>query len=199
NYRAHRLPPEETAAVEEHLRECAACRRELAVREQLSALLRAWPDIAPRPDFEAAVWDQIQAHRKEAPASQWRWVPVGAAALVALMVVWVGWWTVRGTIPRERGAGQNFAPVLAEVVPVSSVSAAEAPEPDAYTFTYAAEVKLDPTTGAVTAKEQRVVRRGPTVIWAQTRVVTQSDAGVGTEEWYWPLSSWAKEENDEAS
>lgn len=85
SYQVGLLAPAECARVDAHLRECAACRRELAALDHAVGLLgRAKPVDAP-----AATWGQVQARltprrRTRSPLRQWS--PIFAAALVLLMI-----------------------------------------------------------------------------------------------------------------
>lgn len=91
-YALDAVPDDERELVEQHLRECARCRQELAEHREAAALLALG---APAPE---GLWDQIsgsiagQPPRKELPVlrprrSRARWGTAVAAAAVAVAVV----------------------------------------------------------------------------------------------------------------
>ena len=91
------LPVEEGRRVENHVRDCPACRETLDDFRRTGALLRQWTDVAPSPDFESRVLNRIHAQK---PRGAWfwnlwnfgaplRWAPAAAAViLVAGAAYW---------------------------------------------------------------------------------------------------------------
>ena len=89
------LPPEEEARLEEHLRECAACGREMERQRRLAAALdrrclEPPPGLLPecRADLMAAIESGVGKSKwallVEGMTAAWFWRPVAATALVAL-------------------------------------------------------------------------------------------------------------------
>lgn len=81
------------AALRRHLRECAACRGQLARLREVETALRAYPTVAAPPELAATTMARIEA-LNAAPHEEWRWLPwnlwlpalvlICAAAIVAL-------------------------------------------------------------------------------------------------------------------
>lgn len=82
------LPGAEREALDAHAAGCAACARALADARGLSALLSAWPRVAPSPGFEGRALAALRARRRSAPALSPRvpaLIAVAAAAITALL------------------------------------------------------------------------------------------------------------------
>ncbi|MEN6304271.1 MAG: hypothetical protein ABFD96_16175 [Armatimonadia bacterium] len=99
DYQVGLLKAPERAALEQHLRECACCREELAALQRTAELLRPMPVAdAPR-----ETWQHVQARltpRKQhhhVPARYW--VPAAAAVLLLLVV------TMSLVVPLLNGGG----------------------------------------------------------------------------------------------
>ena len=73
----------EKSRIEKHVATCAACRRELDALASTQALLRAWPDEAPRLDLTF-----VEA---EVPRRRFRLIAGLAAAAVAAVVLFFAW------------------------------------------------------------------------------------------------------------
>ena len=83
----------ETASpqLQEHLRSCAACARELASFQQTMSVLDEWRAPEPSPYFSA----RVRARMREAPARESSWLawlrrPLVAAAAMVLVAVGAG-------------------------------------------------------------------------------------------------------------
>lgn len=122
--------PERVASIEEHARECAACRRVLEDWRRISAaapgLKKSWdsPELWPRIRQALAAKSQTSDGRTAAPGA-WSWLP--AAAIVALFAVaTAGLWVFRNTAGRDPLAShwQTKKPLLTEQA-VEEVDAAE--------------------------------------------------------------------------
>lgn len=118
---------DDPAAVEHHLADCDACRREF---EGIRAILSSVAIPAPErpPDYEARLWDRLapqlqqienrrtQPTRRLSPFQFWiaaqRWAPVGAMAALITMAFFLGrLWepAVPGSGPASSGAVQTSA------------------------------------------------------------------------------------------
>lgn len=110
------LAPAQREAVETHLRECPACRRELASTRRLWAEVEA----AGRPEAAGRVWPGVAARlaRRERPAP-WTWTQRGlaAAAVVAGLAIGLGLGGGRVTDAASRGASSASAAYLEESLP----------------------------------------------------------------------------------
>lgn len=87
SYQVGLLDPARAAAVEHHLRECPACRRELRALQRTADLLRPARQATP----PAELWPLIRAQlrpRRSAPVFP-AWRPALAAALVVMVLVGV--------------------------------------------------------------------------------------------------------------
>ena len=73
----------EKSRIEKHVATCAACRRELDALASTQALLRAWPDEAPRLGLTF-----VEA---EVPRRRFRLIAGLAAAAVAAVVLFFAW------------------------------------------------------------------------------------------------------------
>ena len=93
----HELPPEQMLAVEEHLKSCTRCQRELEAQRRISRALAHEP-----PARGASARLRRRVEEIGAPSSRFesrrRWVAVGAAAAVALGVA------AGSLLQRNRGA-----------------------------------------------------------------------------------------------
>ena len=80
-----------SAELEEHVRACGACARELETLKKTSALLEEWtvPEVSPY--FHSRLRARIREQREQA-APWWEWIrkPALAAALAVLMAVGIG-------------------------------------------------------------------------------------------------------------
>ena len=79
--------------LEEHVRACGACARELETLRKTSALLEEWtvPEVSPY--FDSRLRARIREQREQAaPVGWWEWMrkPALAAALAVLMAVGIG-------------------------------------------------------------------------------------------------------------
>ena len=84
-YALDALAPDEERAFEEHLRDCAACRDEVAqLLETAADLATAAPAAAPPPALRERVLEQVRAERGNVVPLRPRWaIPAAAAAAVA--------------------------------------------------------------------------------------------------------------------
>lgn len=84
-YALDALSPEESEAFEAHLRECEACREEVArLCETAADLAAAAPAAVPPPALRDRVLEQVRADRGNVVPLRPRWaIPVAAAAAVA--------------------------------------------------------------------------------------------------------------------
>ena len=116
------LSPAEAARTEAHLKECAACRADLATLQQVAHLLRGCKPAVPEPS--ADLWSRIQAEiQPAAPAygapRSWRragfGVSLGGLAVAALAVFLVRPWAE----PGAPTAGPGDRLVVARTAPAS--------------------------------------------------------------------------------
>jgi Putative zinc-finger len=79
------LPPDTARLVQEHLRTCARCRRELALQQELARALSWEPGGRPSDDLRRRI-EQIGQPRPLREPFRWntRWMAAAAAALVAI-------------------------------------------------------------------------------------------------------------------
>ncbi len=88
----NRLSPEQQAQLQEHLNGCSMCRQRREEWLRLREVLRSYPNIAPRADFEVQVRQTVSQARRTV-----RWNPspalrlvfsgaVGAAIALALII-----------------------------------------------------------------------------------------------------------------
>jgi len=76
------LDREHFREVEEHLRDCAVCRRELALQQDVALALKR----EPTPGASASLRRRIEwMGEPAAPAWSWRWVPAFAALVIAVV------------------------------------------------------------------------------------------------------------------
>jgi hypothetical protein len=91
-YCAHTLGPEDTAAWERHLKECAACRKMAADQTAVWTALDEWDTVEVSPDFDRRLYARIEHEvpwwakiaRPFGPALLQRALPVTAAACLAV-------------------------------------------------------------------------------------------------------------------
>jgi hypothetical protein len=127
------VEPPRLAAIVDHARECASCRRELEAWKRISSaasgLKKTWdsPELWPR--IERALAEESRRRASESaperPAGVWRWLP--AAAIVALFAVAAaGLWVFRNTAGRDplTSHWQTKKPLLTEQA-VEEVETAE--------------------------------------------------------------------------
>lgn len=77
--------------LEDHVRACPACARELAALKQTSALLEEWPAPEVSPYFNSRLRARLR-EQAAAPVGWWAWVrkPALAAAFAILLVAGIG-------------------------------------------------------------------------------------------------------------
>lgn len=93
------LPPGQSAEVEEHLRTCPTCQRELALQQDLARALAREPAPVASPSLRRRIEWMGEPEASSARAWSWRWA---AAAAVLLIGVFTGTLTLvrRGQISR---------------------------------------------------------------------------------------------------
>jgi len=79
------LSPEDQARLEEHLRDCPACRQQLESERVLRAQIRALPEVAPPAGLE----ERLRARLRAARPRRWRFILPLAAGLTAVLL-WSG-------------------------------------------------------------------------------------------------------------
>jgi anti-sigma factor RsiW len=79
------------AELEEHVRACGACARELETLKKTSALLEEWPAPEVSPYFDSRLRARLR-EQAAAPLGWWAWLrkPALAAALTLLLAVGIG-------------------------------------------------------------------------------------------------------------
>jgi anti-sigma factor RsiW len=113
------LPPEESAALEEHFARCAACRDELSRLEAVSEALETLDGAEPDPYFAPRLKRLAVAERSRGWARR-AFVPAAAAAAAALSLV-LGGFLGRALYTEPNGASAAANGELAEYLGVSPV------------------------------------------------------------------------------
>ena len=124
----------ERVRIEAHTATCLTCRREMDRIGKMNALLTALPRIEPSPEFEASMWQRLEAEiaprarRRGFRPAMWG-VPLAAAAALAL--VWYS--SISPTAPTAPGGGTNVvrAPQAAPAARVDAIAQAERQAPAA--------------------------------------------------------------------
>jgi hypothetical protein len=157
------LPVSERAEVEGHLRECAACARELEELAAVDALARELPVMAPPGYFEALparVRTRVRRRPRAAPLALW------AAAAAAVLVAVVAPLTLQRARPHVEPAAQarpdqgtlappaTTAPAYATPAPL-----AEAPRRARAAEEAFARHELQPTIPSGAAAQSRLAQR----------------------------------------
>ena len=105
-----RLPARRRNALQEHLAQCAACRREMDTAKAAQELVLGLPGVRVGPHFRKTLWERIEsgegAPATPAPfgvtlATKVRWLLTGAAAAAAVIVV------VNATLRRQPAEDPN--------------------------------------------------------------------------------------------
>lgn len=117
------------ARVDEHVRACLRCRRELAEIAKVNAAVRSLPRLEPSDDFASRLWERLDEMERDTPLrgrGLGRWVvPMLAAA--ALLVL-----AVRATLETPPGPGAS-APAASSPAAVMAAAprapVAHAPSP----------------------------------------------------------------------
>jgi len=117
-YALDALDAQETRAFEEHLRDCEACREEVAVlRATAATLAHDAPAVAPPPELRSRILATARAERGNVVPLRPRWAaPVAAvAAVAACAAVGFGIWaaTLDQTLGNREAALRNQARALA--------------------------------------------------------------------------------------
>ena len=96
----------------EHLKTCAACRREYRVWNDISATAKTLHEDWETPELWPKIREQLEAEKKDSPPwwKEWRVWGIAAAALIAIAIIPLLRWQHS---PREVPAAENAAHVAA--------------------------------------------------------------------------------------
>lgn len=122
------LPARRQAALQRHLRDCPACRQQLAALQALRQELHALPSPTLGFDLAAQLQDRLPRRAPQPRGSGWRlagWLPTGLAAGAALASgLWLGG-LLLGTGAAVPAASPAMARVFDPVPPGGLCAAAE--------------------------------------------------------------------------
>lgn len=93
------LPDHQMEEIRSHLKECEACRKQLALVQQTDQLIRTMPEIEPSRNFEKNFWKKIadmEEKKNHGPIFalfQFRYKPFAMASLTAMIIAGFVLWS----------------------------------------------------------------------------------------------------------
>ncbi len=130
------LNQEEQKILEEHLKTCDSCQKDLQVLKNISSVLKQWPEESLSPDLEQKLHTTLRKESKEGiKMKKNQWITVGGGGvLIAVLVLMVSFQVFKQVAPRgmegklksPNNIGDQFSPGNTNMVQPLSQSSARA-------------------------------------------------------------------------
>lgn len=128
-YLENKTTAEETAEIETHLEDCAACREELAQQKEIKNALASLPDEELPEDYHTELMQKLQAERKVVPfpaKKKHGWKQMSMIAAAVLVVVVAG--GTRGMLEMRQNQNEKIEQILFEDTALMADTGEEAAE-----------------------------------------------------------------------
>ncbi len=128
-YLENKTTAEETAEIETHLEDCAACREELAQQKEIKNALASLPDEELPEDYHTELMQKLQAERKVVPfpaKKKHGWKQMSMIAAAVLVVVVAG--GTRGMLEMRQNQNEEIEQILFEDTALMADTGEEAAE-----------------------------------------------------------------------
>ncbi len=128
-YLENKTTAEETAEIETHLEDCAACREELAQQKEIKNALASLPDEELPKDYHTELMQKLQAERKVVPfpaKKKHGWKQMSMIAAAVLVVVVAG--GTRGMLEMRQNQNEKIEQILFEDTALMADTGEEAAE-----------------------------------------------------------------------